>query len=71
MKLLVLFLGSYLFVNAQKHSPVYIKGDFGLSNVKTNSGKGSMEFALGIGLESYAAIIKNDDYNISVNPLLS
>jgi len=73
MKLLLmtLFIGASLFAGAQKHSPVYIKGDFGLSNVKTNSGKGSMEFALGIGLESFAAIIKNDDYNISLNPVLS
>ena len=71
LQLTVLFLGGYLFVNAQKHNPVYIKGDFGLSNVKTNSGKGSMELALGIGIESYTAIIKNEDYNISLNPVLS
>lgn len=71
LQLLVLLLGGYLFVNAQKHNPVYIKGDFGLSNVKTNTGKGSMEFALGIGIESYTAIIKNEDYNMSLNPVLS
>ena len=70
-QLLLLLLGIHLFVNAQKHSPVYIKGDIGLSNVKTNSAKGTMELAFGIGLESYAAIIKDDEYNISLNPVLS
>jgi hypothetical protein len=71
IKLLAFFLTACLFVNAQKHSPLYIKGDIGLSNVKTNAAKGTMELAFGIGLESYAAIINKDDYNISVNPVLS
>jgi hypothetical protein len=71
LQLMVLFLAGGLFVHAQKHSPVYIKGDFGLSNVKTNSAKGTMEFAFGIGVESYTAIIKNEEYNISINPVLS
>jgi hypothetical protein len=71
LQLLILFLGIHVFGNAQKHNPVYIKGDIGLSNVKTNSAKGTMELAFGIGLESYAAIINDDDYNISLNPILS
>ena len=70
-QLLILFVCVHVFAYAQKHNPVYIKGDFGLSSVKTNSGKGSMELAFGIGLESYTAIIKEDDYDISFNPVLS
>jgi hypothetical protein len=71
LQLSILFLCLHFFVSAQKHSPLYIKGDIGLSNVKTNSGKGSTELAFGVGLESYIAITSKDDYNISLNPVLS
>ncbi|GAB2838820.1 hypothetical protein [Ferruginibacter profundus] len=69
--LLVLALFCYTFITAQKNNPVYIKADVGLSNVKTSSGKGSMEFALGIGLESYVAVKKSSDFDLSLNPVLS
>ena len=55
---------------AQKN-PIYLKADFGSSNVKTNSGKGNSDFAFGIGVESYAAIKKLKNVTLAVNPILS
>jgi Outer membrane protein beta-barrel domain len=58
------------FVMAQ-HNPVYLKADFGSSNVKTNGGKGNGDFALGIGLESYMGIKKLKNATLALNPVLS
>ena len=52
--------------------PFLIKGDFGSSNVKTNIGKGSSTFALGVGAETFFKLksIKND-VQLIANPNLS
>jgi hypothetical protein len=73
MKIALLFslVLSVSIVTAQKNIPVFIKADFGMSNVKTNSGKANGDFALGIGAESYVAIYKEKDYSIALNPVLS
>jgi hypothetical protein len=73
MKLALLFSLALMVTvaAAQKNIPVFIKADFGPSNVKTNNGKGNSDFALGIGAESYVAIYKEKDYAISLNPVLS
>jgi hypothetical protein len=73
MKLALLFslVVSVVFAQAQNNIPVFIKADFGPSNVKTNNGKGNSDFALGIGAESYLSIYKEKDYSIALNPVLS
>ncbi len=53
-----------------KH-PIYIRGDFGSSNVKTNGGKGDGTFALGIGAETFLDIKQVKDASIILNPNLS
>lgn len=68
--LFITLIFSVVFATAQKKTPIFIKADFGPSNVKTNSGKGNSDFALGIGAESYVAIYKEKDYSISLNPVL-
>lgn len=70
-KLLVLFFFSYSIVIAQNNNPVYLKGDFGSSNVKTNGGKGNGDFAFGIGLESYVGIKKLKNATLALNPVVS
>ena len=69
----LLLVANVLNTNAQfKNIPILIKGDFGSSNVKTNSGKGSSTFALGVGAETFFKLkgIKNDA-QLVVNPNLS
>jgi len=68
--LLIAFVCSASILWAQKN-PVYIKADLGISNIKSNTSKGSLSFAFGIGLETYAPLTKHDDFNIALNPVLS
>jgi Outer membrane protein beta-barrel domain len=70
-KLLILFFFNCSIVTAQNNSPVYLKGDFGSSNVKTNGGKGNGDFAFGIGLESYVGIKELKNATLALNPVLS
>ncbi|MEP6676512.1 MAG: outer membrane beta-barrel protein [Ferruginibacter sp.] len=49
---------------AQKKTPVFLKAGFGISNVKLNSGKTSLDFGYSIGLEKYLKLYKT----IMLNP---
>ena len=71
--LIIAIIIANLSVQAQKNKlPILIKGDFGSSNVKTNSGKGSSTFALGIGLETFYKLIKiKNDGDLVINPSFS
>jgi Outer membrane protein beta-barrel domain len=73
MKLALLFSLVLMITvaEAQKNIPVFIKADFGSSNVKTNGGKGNGDFAFGIGLESYLGIKKLKNATLALNPVLS
>ncbi|UEG49112.1 porin family protein [Ferruginibacter lapsinanis] len=51
--------------------PIYLRGDLGISNVKTNGGKGNSTIALGIGAETFLTLKKGQDVNLSLNPNLS
>jgi hypothetical protein len=67
---LLVFYSSTL--QAQTKIPVLLKGDFGISNVKTNNGKGSSSFAFGIGAETFIKIIQLDPAaSLDINPGLS
>ena len=74
MKCIVLcvfmFCGTVL--QAQKNLPVLIKGDFGFTNVKTNTGKGSSTLAFGIGAETFIPVVSlGQDISLDINPNLS
>lgn len=64
------FLSSLILIvlaaQAQK-APIFIKGDFGLSNIKSSGGKTTLNFGFGIGAETFIAFANN----LSVNPALS
>lgn len=51
--------------------PIYVRGDFGISNIKGNSGKGKSAFALGIGAETFLTFKEIKDASIILNPNLS
>jgi hypothetical protein len=66
----LLFCSSFA---AAQENPIYLKADFGSSNVKTNGGKGNGDFAFGIGLESYVGIKikKLKNATLALNPVVS
>ncbi len=61
-----IFIFSFLSSQAQK-SPLYVKADFGLSNIKSNGGKPSISFGYGIGVETF---VKAGQYFV-INPALA
>ncbi|MFC4262711.1 hypothetical protein ACFOWM_07475 [Ferruginibacter yonginensis] len=61
-----------IVVMAQQKLPLLIRADFGSSNVKANTGKGSSTFALGIGVETVVPIVPlKRDSKLVLNPNLS
>jgi hypothetical protein len=59
-------------VQAQNKLPFLIRGDFGLSNVKTSSGKGTSIFVPGIGIETMAKLVPvGESGALIINPNLT
>jgi hypothetical protein len=70
--LFAFFLFCVTSIQAQKHSyPLYLRADLGLSNVKTDHGKASSTFAVGIGAESFVKLKKLKEVNLVLSPNLS
>ncbi|MES2429693.1 MAG: hypothetical protein V4556_02075 [Bacteroidota bacterium] len=69
--ILSIFLLSSIITQAQK-IPLYLRADFGRSNVKTSSGKGSFKFATAVGVETFLNFLNLEkDVDLSINPNLS
>jgi hypothetical protein len=70
--ILVLVIFYSVAAQAQKKLPFLLRADFGISNIKASTGKGSSIFASGIGAETFIPVIPLDESSrLSVNPNLS
>lgn len=70
--ILAFLLLSVISVTAQPNRlPLYLRGDFGFSNVKTSNGKGKISFASALGLETFIKLKSLKEANISLSPNLS
>lgn len=60
------------FACSHAQHQLYLRGDFGASNVKANGSKGNGDFAFGLGVETFFGIGKHDvESQVGLNPNLS